>query len=443
MKYLFKNIYFLLVFSSFLYFSSCFLIKNKNGNDKSIEKILSKIQDIQFTKTSNLYGYQSSFLLLVKQPVDHNNPDGEYFTQRVWVSHLDFDRPVVIITEGYNNNYNYLSEIAGFLKANQIIVEHRYFGKSVPDSLDWNYLNLFQASSDLHHIRELLSTIYPDVPWISSGISKGGQTTIAYRYYFPKDVVVSIPYVAPHTFAREDARIIDFLKNKVGDSICRNKIFNFQKQCLINRDTILKHVSSFSQINKLTYKITGNIDIAYEYGILEFSFAFWQWGYNCADIPQNVLNMDSTLAVLFDVNPFEFFADNFIKEYKPYFYQGLTEMGIYTYETDSFGDLLKYVKNPTFDFTMENKISTKYNKQTNIDINNWLQAEGNNFIYIYGANDPWGACGVNVDNSKVNSLKLIKEDACHSVRIKSFDFDIKMQIIDSIEKWTNFKISTN
>ncbi len=443
MKFLFKNILFLYFFSFFLLLNSCFLIKNKNEDVKSIEKILSKIQDIQFSKTSNLYGYQSSYLLLIKQPIDHNNPELGYFKQRVWVSHLDFDRPVVIITEGYNNNYNYLSEIAEFLKANQIIVEHRYFGNSLPDSIDWTFLNLFQQSSDLHHIKNLLSNIYPNVPWISSGISKGGQTSIAYRYFFPDDVSASVAYVAPHTFAREDLRINDFLKNKVGDSICRNKIYNFQKQCLINRDTIIQYLNSFCQINKLTFKAVGSLDIAYEFGILEFSFAFWQWGYTCFDIPQDVLNMDSTLAVLFDVNPFEFFSDKFIKDFSPYFYQGLTEMGVYTYETAVFGDLLKYVKNPTFDFTMENKIITNYNNKLNLDINNWLQTEGNNFIYIYGEYDPWGACAVEVDNLKVNSLKLVKEKGSHTTRIKSFDFDVKMQIIDSLEKWTNFKISTN
>ncbi len=65
------------------------------------------------------------------------------------------------------------------------MVEHRYFGESRPDSLYWNLLTVEQAAKDHHKIIETMKMIY-DKQWITTGISKGGQTTYIYKYYFPR-----------------------------------------------------------------------------------------------------------------------------------------------------------------------------------------------------------------------------------------------------------------
>ena len=101
-------------------------------------------------------------------------------------------------------------------------MEHRYFGESMPDSLNYNYLNLKQATADLHHIRQLFGQIYTG-KWVSTGVSKGGATTIFYRYFYPEDVDASVPYVAPVNREQEDQRLYRFL-DTIGTDQCREKI---------------------------------------------------------------------------------------------------------------------------------------------------------------------------------------------------------------------------
>ena len=132
----------------------------------------------------------------IRQEIDHNDPSKGYFYQRAFLSHKGYDNPTAIITNGYGKPRNNITEVAELLEANQINVEHRYFLESSPDSLDYDYLNFEQITADLHKINQLFRKIY-DGKWISTGISKGGTTTIFYRYFYPNDVDVSIPYVAP------------------------------------------------------------------------------------------------------------------------------------------------------------------------------------------------------------------------------------------------------
>ena len=105
--------------------------------------------------------FKQAFEIHLLQSLDHNDPDGEKFSQRIYLSYAGADKPVVLVTEGYGAGRNYTTELADYLDCNQIIAEHRYFGESVPDSLDWEYLNTFQAASDHHRIIELFSEMLP------------------------------------------------------------------------------------------------------------------------------------------------------------------------------------------------------------------------------------------------------------------------------------------
>ena len=99
---------------------------------------------------------ETAWALQFEQPLDHANPEAGSFYQRVYVTEVDPARPTVLVTEGYGRSINYPSELATAIGANQVIVEHRYYGESVPDSMDYAYLNITQAAQDLHHIRTVL-----------------------------------------------------------------------------------------------------------------------------------------------------------------------------------------------------------------------------------------------------------------------------------------------
>ncbi|RLD76477.1 MAG: peptidase, partial [Bacteroidetes bacterium] len=169
-----------------LILSNCQSTDRVDENLRIIEK-LSGLEGVEFITESGDTLYRQSFKLMIEQPLDHNKPNGEKFMQKVYLSHLDLNRPVVFSINGYNVNNNRISELSNFINANQIYVEHRFFGESKPGNYDWNYLNIEQAAADHHRIIQLLKKIYKG-KWVSTGISKGGQATIYHRYFYPEDV---------------------------------------------------------------------------------------------------------------------------------------------------------------------------------------------------------------------------------------------------------------
>ena len=220
-----------------------------------LDKFLERIDAREVRLLEGESNYDTIVEFLIEQPLDHRNPDGAHFTQRIYISHFDTASPVVMVAAGYDASYYYTSELAAELRCNQVMVEHRFFGKSRPDSLQWEYLNAWQAASDLHCIIEAFKFLYPG-QWIATGISKGGQTVMYHSYYYPEDVDVRIPYVAPLNFGVEDERIYTFL-GEVGSAVDRGKIRRFQKIALKHQDRYLPAFREFSEKKGSTYDIAG------------------------------------------------------------------------------------------------------------------------------------------------------------------------------------------
>ncbi len=141
----------------------------------SAQKLISGTQELldHLENFSDLKVDQIRIELRIRQPLDHDNPATGHFYQRVFLLHKEFNKPVLLETEGYAARPDKISEITKLIDANQIIVEHRYFGESIPDSLDYQYLNIRQAAADHHRITQLFRQIYTG-KWVTSGISKGG-----------------------------------------------------------------------------------------------------------------------------------------------------------------------------------------------------------------------------------------------------------------------------
>ena len=96
------------------------------------------------------------------------------------LGHKQSDAPVIVELEGYNIWSSEEGELANILKGNQLTIEHRFFDQSVPEGgIPWENLTIKQAADDQHEIIQAIrQKIYPASKWISTGISKGGQTTI-------------------------------------------------------------------------------------------------------------------------------------------------------------------------------------------------------------------------------------------------------------------------
>ncbi|MCB9230574.1 MAG: hypothetical protein H6581_02875 [Bacteroidia bacterium] len=408
---------------------------------QDLETELFALPDVIF-KEINHAGKQPAYELKIKQPIDHKAPEKGWFYQRAFLTHAGFDRPTVIVTEGYDRSTNRPYELSNLLKANQIDVEHRYFGISRPDSahFDWQYLTLEQATADLHHINELFRNLYKG-KWISTGISKGGQTTIFYRYFYPNDVDVSVPYVAPLNLSLEDQRIYDFI-NHAGTDECRAKILEFQKTLLKKRNEILPLLKWYSKGGKLKFTYL-TLEQAFEYGVLEYSFSFWQWGADCSKIPGKNASIDEMLDHFIEVSGISFFSDHDIKYFESHYYQAGSQMGYYGYETEPFKGLLKALPmnpHPSAIF-MPEKLPLTFDGKLMKKVYDWTQNEANNMLYINGAIDTWSATAP-PPSEVVNSLWFYLKGKDHAAaRISNMDAAQRTQFNQAIEDWLGIKLN--
>ncbi len=397
----------------------------------TLDQFLSREEVIEVRELGQESIYDRILEVMIRQPLDHRNPQGKSFTQRIYISHIDPLKPVVLVTAGYDAKYYYTSEIANQLQCNQIMVEHRYFGRSRPDSLEWRYLDTWQAASDHHRIISMFRELYPG-KWISTGISKGGQTVMYHSMYYPDDVDVRVPYVAPLNFSVEDPRIYEFL-DRVGSATERRKVRRFQKMALKEQERFLPGFIEFSKEKGYSYSYAGGFEKAYEYCVLEYPFAFWQWGYATAsEIPGRRAGPGEVIQHMNRVAGFDYFSDQFITEYQPFFYQALTEMGYYGYELDEFDRFIRHVDNPVFTFTLPEGLEYSFDGRLSKRLQDYLEREAENFIFIYGENDTWSATAVELDAVKHNVKVFVKEGGTHRTRINNLPDAQRQEVYDLI-----------
>lgn len=412
------------------------------GYTQCIEQKLYELPDVIFEKIESTSDFGPKYKLQIKQPLDHWDSSKGYFYQKVYLVHNDFNKPVVMNTAGYDISRNYIYELTKLLDANQVNVEHRFFGESIPDSIDYNYLNLKQITADLHHINQLFKRLYAG-KWVSMGISKGGVTSIFYKYFYPNDVDVSVPYVAPINQEFEDRRIYKFL-DTIGNEECRKKLYDTQVKLFEERDEILPLIRFYSIGADFEYTYH-TLDQAYELAILEYPFLFWQGGKDCGEIPQGDVSIEDFTEYFLSMDPIELFSDGSIERLAPHYYQSAEEMGYYGYRLD---DYLKYIKalpkekNPHAAFT-PNKMKVEFDDSLLKEILNWTKKEGDNIIYIYGANDTWSACAVR-PSKKVNSKWYFLEGKHHyNARIRNMRDVEKEDFRKTLEEWLDMEIDPN
>lgn len=400
-----------------------------SGNTPDIIKQIQSLADARVSKID--------LEIFFTQPIDHKNPEVGKFEQRIYLTHKDFAKPVVLWLEGYATRGSQKHEPTQFLDANQLVVEHRYFGNSKPDPLKWKFLTIKQSAADHHRIVEAFKPLYSG-KWVSAGRSKGGQTAMYHRRFYPNDVDATICYVAPLNFSDEDPRIYSFLSS-VGDEECRAKIERFQKLVLEKKEALLPLFQRFSAKNNYTYKMLGP-EAAFEYTALEYSFSFWQWHKkDCKEIPDKNEALDIIFEHLVEIASPYYFSDKGISYLVPSFIQMLTELGYYGYDTTPFKELLTAVPNPDFTFNLPEGIEVEFNPEVMQDIHEWITTKGNNMIFIYGELDTWSASAVQL-NGKTNALKMVLKDGDHRTYIRNFPNEKKEQIFSTLEDWLQLKI---
>lgn len=422
----------------FLFILGVFLSTSVFGEKSAFQKKLEQLPEVKSVQAiEHLPFFAEAYEIMIEQYIDHENLSKGKFLQRVVLSQYNPFSPVVFVTEGYDANYatkpKYANELSTILNANQIVVEHRFFGKSMPESLNWDYQTTENACADLHRIYKIFSRIYSSKnKWIGTGISNGGTHTLCYYALYPEDMHIWIPYVAPINFAVEDGRHEPFLK-QVGSSKCREKIFEFQKRVLQERETIIPMLDSLSKAKSYTYYIPMNEVL--DYCVLEYSFAFWQWGTDCSTIPADTLGAKADFEHLVNICDPDYFSIEGTKPTLGFFVQAQKQLGYYGYDTEDLAPYLSiksakgYLKRvflPEFSYSYSNKISKKVVKSIN--------KNGHRVMMIYGEYDPWSSTGV-TPRKKSQAIKVVSPRACHRARIENLPISIKKDVYITLETW--------
>lgn len=395
---------------------------------------VSKVEALESSKFSEKY------VLKIRQQVDAGNPSAGTFTQRLIIGLRGEDRPTVMVTEGYYAHYalrpDYEEELCRLLDANVIVCEYRYFAESVPEPCNWDYMTVDNSLADLHHVRQAFAGVFPH-KWISTGISKGGQTTMFYRATYPEDVDVSVSYVAPLNKAVEDGRHEPFLAKQVGTKAQRKEIFQAEQELMRRKERFVPLLEQLAEEKGYHFNVSA-ADI-YDFCVMELPFALWQWGTATEGMPT------------FD-DPDDLWWDYFVKnagpeyfscpsDFTPFFVQAARELGYYGYSTKGLTKwqsinssqgylhqlmLPKELQGIAFD-------STLYERTVE-----YLKNNDPRHLFIYGEVDPWSASGVLtwLDCSNKENMRIyVEPGGCHKARISTMPQDVQTEIIALLKQW--------
>lgn len=420
---------------------SCGVTNPSNVSDSSFsEDLLQKLKAIPEVKRVNVLENSDHFTkyieLWFEQAIDPNDPSVGTFEQRVLVGHADEKSPVIVELQGYQVYTTRSGELATLFRGSQITIEHRFFGESKPEGdIPWEHLTIQNAATDQHNIISALRSVYSESKFLSTGISKGGQVTMIHRSMYPEDVDASVCYVAPLNFEREDKRIYHFL-DTVGTDQQREQIEDFQILCFERKAEMLKELKEEQEDNE--YEWDMGLEKALEYYVLEYPFAFWQWGgVSFNDIPDENASTDSLLTHLLKISGVSFFESSGVERLRPFFWSAMSDIGMYGYEYKPFEKYLSSQEDYTFEFTFPKEHSPTYSDVHMKTVNKFIQEEGQKMMFIYGGRDTWSATAVQLSDNAINRglKKYVCVDGHHGTRIRHFSDDERKRIIEHLEEW--------
>ena len=388
--------------------------------------------------------FKEKYVLKMEQQVDWKTSAKGTFGERIFVGMKGLDKPTVLVTEGYSASYGlnpgYEEELSRLFDANVVLCEYRYFSQSVPVPTNWDYMTVDNSLADYHHVRQVFGQLFKG-KWISTGISKGGQTTMFYRATYPDDVDVSVSYVAPLNRAVEDGRHEKFLAKKVGTKEERKVIRQAMQELMRRKPELMKLFHAYCEENDYQF-LMSEVDV-YDYCVLEFPFALWQWGTPVSSIPE--LTSDEDDEVWFDylmkVSSPDYFA--YPSQYMPFDVQAAKELGYYGYSLKpikkwtSLKSTKGYLKKMWLpDSLRKYDFDPALYKRTV----KYLKKEDPKHIFIYGEIDPWSSSGVCTwlnCKKKKNMRVYVQPRGSHKARINNMPERMKTEIINRLTNWLN------
>lgn len=403
-------------------------------------KKLEKLPGISNIKKLETTQFQEKYVLKIQQNVDGDTDEKGTFGQRIIVGFKGFDKPTVLVTEGYYADYalnpRYTEELCQMCDANLVFCEYRYFAESTPVPTNWDYMTVDNSLRDYHRVRTTFGKLFHG-KWISTGISKGGQTTMFYRAKYPDDVDISVSYVAPLNKSVEDGRHEKFLAKQVGTKEERAAIKAAQQEFMKRKKACMPMFNAYNKEHNLQYYISEE-DI-YDYAVLEYPFALWQWGTSVEKIPSKTDTDEVWFKHLMTIAGPDYFA--YPNKYMPFDVQAAHELGYYGYDTKPIKKWASVKKTKGYLKQLMLPDSLRYIEFDPMLYNRtvkFLKNSDPQHIFIYGEIDPWSASGVCtwLDCSKKKNMRVyVQPRGSHTARISNMPDDMKKEIWERIMGW--------
>lgn len=415
-----------------------------NAQNAEVEAMLKKIAEVtSFEQIEKNDATRSYYLMKFRQQLVPGDESKGTFEQRIMLGHRGYDRPVVVVTEGYGGDYafknpNYMEELTKIMDANIIFVEYRYFSGSTPEPCNWDYLTIENSMVDYHNIITAFKKFYTK-KWATTGISKGGSTSMFFRAYYPEDVDVTVPYVGPLSYSIEDGRHESFLE-RVSTKAKRDAIRDFQYLLFERKEQLMPMFDAFCLKNNLSFRVPTS-DI-YDLAVLEYQFSFWQWGSPVEDIPTAEATDEAVFKYFVQMCSPDYFS--ITTRIGSFFVQAVKDFGYYGYNTDPFvkylnpADVEGYLKKVMLPKEFADVVfdDTNHRKVTDYYTENDPEA-----LFVYGEWDPWTASGVTwlSERNKKNVKIYIVPDGSHTARIANLPEPLKSDLLNRLNEWMQYK----
>ncbi len=404
----------------------------------TIELKLSCLQGVAFNEiidAENVPPGSRRFDLSIEQPIDHFDLSRGTFRQRLVLLFRGDTEPLVLQTSGYMIFGVRETLIAKTFGTNQLQVEHRFFGESIPTALDWRDLNIRQSAEDFHRITVAFRQIFSG-RWVNTGSSKGGMTSIYHRRFYPDDLDGTVADVAPLSFSRADARYITFLESVGGPEYadCRGHWQELQRSLLAGREQLVP------QLVPGNFSTLGGPDVAFEHAVIESSFFFWQYAHpddpdvGCDKIPVGG-TLDEQFAYFKAINDPADYADEEVTAFAPYSYQAATQLGSPGLSTSHIEPLRKY------EFTISQYapvgVDLSYSNSSMHDVDQWVRTASSNVIFIYGEFDPWSAGAFDGGRVTADNFRFFVKGGNHGSKFSALAEAERAVVLERLAVWLN------
>jgi hypothetical protein len=132
---------------------------------------------------------------------------------------------------------------------------------------------------------------------------------------------------------------------------------------------------------------------ALEGAVIELPFAFWQYfdASLCGEIPDDTASDGEVFEWLDVVADISYASDQGIEYFQPYYYQAFTQLGYPAEDTTHLDDLLVAPELPVASYLPDGVDPDFFDADAMPDVQEWVESDGSQLMFIYGQNDPWTA----------------------------------------------------